>query len=172
MTNLIGDSSDPTVPAVKGESTSGGFGVLGICDVGHGVHGQSKTSRGVVGESEEFHGVFGKSRNNVGVAAESQNTEAMNALSHSGNHAAIIAIDDANGPGIQGTLMAMLVFSASPIPAAESVERAIPTLAYRATANLGRGCVAPLSEVEALKVSATFLKAWSGRAYRAPACWG
>jgi hypothetical protein len=100
--NLIGTSTDGAVPAVKGENTGGGgFGVLGICATGHGVHGQSITSKGVVGESEGFHGVFGKSRDNVGVAAESQNTEAMNALSHSVKHAAIIAINDAGGPGVQ-----------------------------------------------------------------------
>lgn len=101
--NLIGKSADGTVAAVKGENTgSGGVGVLGICATGHGVHGQSTTSKGVVGESEGFHGVFGKSRDNVGVAAESQNAEAMNAQSHSALHAAIIAINDANGIGVQG----------------------------------------------------------------------
>lgn len=89
--------------AVRGENTgSGGFGVLGICATGHGVHGQSTTSKGVVGESVGFHGVFGKSRDNVGVAAESENTEAMNAQNHSAKHAAIIAINHADGVGIHG----------------------------------------------------------------------
>ncbi len=96
-------SNNANTPAVKGENTgTGGFGVLGICATGHGVHGQSTTSKGVVGESEGFHGVFGKSRDNAGVAAESQNTEAMNAQNHSANHAAIIAINHANGVGVQG----------------------------------------------------------------------
>lgn len=101
--NLIGTSTDGTVAAVKGENTgSGGFGVLGICATGNGVRGESKTSKGVVGQSEKFHGVFGKSQDNVGVAAESQNAEAMNAVSHSAKHAAIIAINDANGEGVRG----------------------------------------------------------------------
>lgn len=102
-TNVIGESIDPKLAGVKGECTgAGGTGVLGICTTGHGVHGQSITSKGVVGESQGFHGVFGKSRDNVGVAAESQNAEAMNALSHSALHAAIVAINDANGVGVQG----------------------------------------------------------------------
>jgi hypothetical protein len=101
--NLIGISADGKVAAVKGENTgTGGFGILGICATGHGVHGQSTGSKGVVGESQGFHGVFGKSRDNVGVAAESQNAEAMNAVSHSAKHAAIIAINDANGEGVRG----------------------------------------------------------------------
>jgi hypothetical protein len=101
---VLGTSSDSKVAGVKGDATEakGGFGVWGVCDTGHGVHGDSKTSRGVVGTSEGFHGVFGKSRDNVGVAAESQNAEAMNALSHSPNHAAMVAINDANGVGVQG----------------------------------------------------------------------
>ena len=52
--------------------------------------------------SEDFHGVFGKSINNAGVAAESTNAEAMNAISHSAGHAAVVAINDANGVGVQG----------------------------------------------------------------------
>jgi hypothetical protein len=103
MKNLTGESKDGKVAAVKGENTgSGGFGVLGICATGHGVHGQSTGSKGVVGESEGFHGVFGHSVNNVGVAAVSDKAEAMNAQSHSPKHAAIIAINDANGEGIRG----------------------------------------------------------------------
>jgi len=113
--NLIGTSSDKTIPGVEGDCTAdggvgvkgecknaGGFGVWGICDTGHGVHGQSKTSKGVVGESEGFQGVFGKSHDNVGVAGESTNASAMAALSHSADHAAIIATNDANGVGVQG----------------------------------------------------------------------
>lgn len=96
-------SLDPKVAGVKGENIgAGGFGIHGICDTGHGVHGQSRTSKGVVGESQGFHGVFGKSRDNVGVAAESQNAEAMNAVSHSSKHAALIAINDAGGEGVHG----------------------------------------------------------------------
>ena len=100
---VLGTSSDTKVAAVKGECTgSGGFGVWGVCDTGHAIHGDSKGSRGVVGTSEGFHGVFGKSRDNAGVAAESQNAEAINAQSHSPDHAAIVAINDANGVGVQG----------------------------------------------------------------------
>jgi hypothetical protein len=100
---VLGESIDPNVAAVTGKNKgSGGIGVLGICDTGNGVRGKSTTSKGVVGESTEFHGVFGTSENNVGVAAVSQRTEAMNALSHSPKHAAIIAINDADGMGIEG----------------------------------------------------------------------
>src|SRR5258705_11862318 len=94
---LLGTSSDDKVAGVKGEFTgvASGFGVWGVCDNGHGVHGESTTSRGVVGTSRDFHGVFGKSTNNVGDAAESQNAEAMNAFCHTAKQAAIIWINDA-----------------------------------------------------------------------------
>jgi len=88
-----GTSPDGKVAGVKGECTGdGGFGVWGVCDSGHRVHGYSAMLRGVVGTSQDFHGVFGKSTNNIGVAAESQNAEAMNAACHSAKQAAIITI--------------------------------------------------------------------------------
>ena len=62
----------------------------------------SRTSKEVVGESQGFHGVFGKSRDNVGVAAESDNAEAMNAVSHSNKHSALVAINNAGGEGVLG----------------------------------------------------------------------
>ena len=99
---LLGTSSDEKVAGVKGEFTGGGIGVWGFCDKGHGVHGDSTTSRGVVGTSRDFHGVFGTSTNNVGVAAEGHNAEAMNAACHSASHAAIVAVNDADGVGVQG----------------------------------------------------------------------
>ena len=100
---VLGESIDPNVAAVVGKNTGlGGIGVLGSCDTGNGVRGVSRDSKGVVGESTKFHGVFGQSEFNVGVAAVSQHTEAMNALSHSAKHAAIIAINDEDGMGVEG----------------------------------------------------------------------
>ena len=88
---VSGTSSDNEVAGVKGECTGdGGFGVWGVRDSGHGVHGDNTTSRRVVGASQDFHAVFGKSTNNV--EAENQNDEAMNAACHSAKQAAKIAI--------------------------------------------------------------------------------
>ena len=88
---VSGTSSDSKVAGAKGECTGdGGLGVWGVCDSGHGVHGDSTMSRDVVGTSQDFHAVFGKSTNNVEVAAENQNAEAMNAACHSAKHAAIL----------------------------------------------------------------------------------
>jgi hypothetical protein len=70
--DVTGQSMDDALAAVKGENTSsGGFGVWGICATGHGVRGDSTSSRGIVGTSQTFHGVYGKSIKNVGVASES-----------------------------------------------------------------------------------------------------
>jgi hypothetical protein len=96
-------SSDPKVPAVKGECTgSGGFGVQGICDTGHGVHGQSRTSRGVVGTSDGYHGVYGKSTGNVGVAGESDKMSGVLGVSHDGSAAGVLGTNDKGGDGVVG----------------------------------------------------------------------
>jgi len=91
---VLAESSDSEVAGVKGQCTvGGGFGVWGVCDAGHGVHGDSTTSRGVVGTSQDFHGVFGKSTNNVGVAGQSDSTTL----------AAIVGTNDKGGDGVFGT---------------------------------------------------------------------
>jgi hypothetical protein len=81
-------STDQNVPAVAGENTAGGDGVVGI------------GRRGVVGESETFQGVFGKSRDNAGIVGESPNFHAVFGISHSANNGGIFGANDAgNGTG-------------------------------------------------------------------------
>ena len=66
-------SDDPAVPAIAGENTAGGDGVVGIGGRGvvgkstdyQGVYGHSGTNAGVVGEADAFHGVFGISHSHT-----------------------------------------------------------------------------------------------------------
>jgi|SRR5215213_5781116 len=98
------ESTDPKVAAVEGKNVgSGGFGVWGICDTGHGVHGDSLSSRGVVGTSRDFHGVYGKSTNNVGVAGESNNMHGVLGNSHHPKGAGVFGTNNNGGDGVVGT---------------------------------------------------------------------
>jgi hypothetical protein len=98
--NLIGESADPKLAGVLGSCLgSGGYGVWGICDSGHGVHGESKGSRGVVGTSDTFHGVYGKSAANVGVAGESDAMHGVIGVSHSAAGCGVQGTNDATGSG-------------------------------------------------------------------------
>src|SRR5882672_1894635 len=98
-------SNDAKVAALTGKNVSGagGFGILGSCDTGHGVHGESATSRGVVGTSQKFHGVYGKSVANVGVAGESEQMNGVLGVSHSPTSAAVLGTNDKGGDGVVGT---------------------------------------------------------------------
>ena len=66
-------SDDPAVPAIAGENTADGDGVVGIGGRGvvgkstdyQGVYGHSGTNAGVVGEADAFHGVFGISHSHT-----------------------------------------------------------------------------------------------------------
>lgn len=124
-------SSDPAIPAVKGEDTGeGGFGVHGVSKSGHGVHGDSIGSRGVfgksasndgvhgesdsgngvfgfgrrgvVGESPTFQGVFGHSTENAGVVGESEKFHAVFGISHDVNNAGVFGTNDKGGFGVIG----------------------------------------------------------------------
>lgn len=104
MANLVGESTEGKVAAVKGDNTgSGGFGVWGICATGHGVHGDSTSSRGVVGTSQSFHGVYGKSRDNVGVAGESEMMHGVLGVCHNSSGAGVFGTNDKGGDGVFGT---------------------------------------------------------------------
>jgi len=68
--NVIGESKDAKVPAVKGDYTGtgpeyvhdGGKGVQGHSQNGYGVHGISEVGRGVVAESDTNYGLRATSR--------------------------------------------------------------------------------------------------------------
>jgi hypothetical protein len=72
MPNGIFDSSSDTVAAVTGTNTAGGFGVSGVSNTNHAVHGESSAGRGVVGISQTFVGVTGESTSNDGVFGTSK----------------------------------------------------------------------------------------------------
>jgi hypothetical protein len=96
-------STDGKVAAVKGDNKgSGGFGVWGLCDTGHGVHGDSISSRGVVGTSQKFHGVYGKSVANVGVAGESDKMHGVLGDCHSPTGAGVLGTNNSGGDGVVG----------------------------------------------------------------------
>ena len=96
-------STDGKITPIKGENKgSGGFGVWGICETGHGVHGDSVTSRGVVGTSQKFHGVYGKSKDNVGVAGESDNMHGVLGDCHNPNGAGVFGTNNKGGDGVAG----------------------------------------------------------------------
>ena len=64
-------TSPDDVAAVKGENTGGGFGVSGVSNTNHAVHGESAAGRGVVGVSQTFVGVSGFSTSLDGVFGQS-----------------------------------------------------------------------------------------------------
>src|SRR5437868_5524795 len=93
MPNVVGDSSDPNIPAVQGTQTGdGGTGVLGI-----------GPANGVIGQStgDGFSGVFGESATGPGVSGSSTSSVGVDAKTQSGP-AALRAIDAGDGPGVLG----------------------------------------------------------------------
>jgi hypothetical protein len=84
-------SNNASEPAVLGENTAGGDGLVG------------KGRRGVVGESETFQGVFGKSRDNAGIVGESALFHAVFGVSDSVNNGGVFGANRAGGFGVIGT---------------------------------------------------------------------
>lgn len=82
-------SGETNVPAISGENTAGGDGVVGT------------GRRGVVGVSDNFQGVFGKSRDNAGVVGESDRMHAVFGITHS-TFAGVYGASDAGGSGVAG----------------------------------------------------------------------
>jgi hypothetical protein len=77
----VGDSATSTVPAVSGENTAGGDGIVGkgkrgvVGNGNEGVRGESDTFHAIVGDvNSGMAGVFGHADGvGSGVAGESQN---------------------------------------------------------------------------------------------------
>lgn len=86
-----GQSVDLNTPAITGENTAGGDGVVGI------------GTRGVVGKSDTYQGVYGTSRDNAGVVGESVNFHAIFGISHSVHNGGVFGANDAGGFGVIGT---------------------------------------------------------------------
>jgi hypothetical protein len=73
MPDFISEFTDQATAAAKGEHKGDGkFGVWGVCNSGHGVHGDSIGSRGVVGTSQQAQGVLGTSVTGEGVVGGSE----------------------------------------------------------------------------------------------------
>jgi hypothetical protein len=83
-------SNDATVPAVRGENTANGDGVVGV------------GRRGVVGTSDTFQGVFGKSIDNAGVVGESDKLHGMFGVGHNPNGGGVFGTNDTGGFGVIG----------------------------------------------------------------------
>ena len=90
MSKVIGDSADGGVPAISGENTAGGDGVIG------------KGRRGVVGLSNDFQGVFGKSVKNAGVVGESDELHGVYGDCHNPHGAGVYGTNDRGGFGVIG----------------------------------------------------------------------
>lgn len=65
MATLRGDSTEPNVPAVKGDGVN--LGVVGTAQDGWAILGESEKQVGVVGRCEDGWGVSGESKTQVGV---------------------------------------------------------------------------------------------------------
>jgi hypothetical protein len=99
-------SADRDIPAISGENTGGGDGILGwgkkgvvgVSETADGVHGESHgngsavgvrgvcpAGTGVYGESTSWRGVYGKSETNAGVVGESKNFDGVWGVSYGKN---------------------------------------------------------------------------------------
>lgn len=84
-------SNKAGVPALAGENTAGGDGVVGT------------GRRGVVGTSRDFQGVFGHSVANAGVVGESDTFHGVFAVCHGVNNAGVFGVNvSAGGIGVAG----------------------------------------------------------------------
>lgn len=115
MANLNGDSSQIVVPAIKGENTSGGKGIIGgdgvtgISKAGNGIHGITETGFGVLGESTSGRGVVAFSDTNYGLRAASRTSAGIRSSSVEGrgiegwttNSEGVVGIST-NGNGVWG----------------------------------------------------------------------
>lgn len=101
MPNLVGDSNNPTVPAVLGQHTaSEGVGVLGRSQSGYGVLGESNVSDGVRATSQAGAGVSAYSENLFGVWGLSNKHIGIFALTRSESRPALMAYSDTIGGDI------------------------------------------------------------------------
>lgn len=113
-----GESQSPQHAGVSGSNSSGGSGVWGSSNSGHGVYGQTASQLdgsaglcgvntgkgfGVYGEGDGNTAVVGKSTNFNGGWFESSQAEGVRGVSHNPNHGAVVGIcDKANGIGVYG----------------------------------------------------------------------
>jgi hypothetical protein len=101
-TNLIGETNDPNLAAVRGtHTTAGAPGVLGVSPA-NGVIGRSTGdglgSSGVFGEAIDGPGVSGSSKGSVGVDARSENGPAALRAVHAGpGGPGVLGVSKANG---------------------------------------------------------------------------
>jgi hypothetical protein len=122
MSNLIGDSADPQVPAVSGKHTATGIGVIassdqGVAvraiatkeaavyatsDKGSGVDARSNENDAVHGASEKFSGVKGVAKSNNGVWGETSSPEASGVYGHNSSSGFGVAGASDQGIGILG----------------------------------------------------------------------
>ncbi|HKD09687.1 MAG TPA: hypothetical protein VKB79_27525 [Bryobacteraceae bacterium] len=90
-------SSQDGTPAVTGTNTDGGFGLSGISNTNHAVHGESQAGRGVVGVSGTFVGVTGESTTGTGVFGTSTSGIGVDGRCTGNNHGVQGISDTAHG---------------------------------------------------------------------------
>jgi len=98
-TNLIGQSSDAAVPAVKGDYL--GNGPTYVHDGGKGIQGHSQNGYGVHGTSEVGRGVVAESGTNYGLRAVSRTLSAARCSSAEGT--GVEGEAGTSGDGVRGT---------------------------------------------------------------------
>jgi hypothetical protein len=78
---LLGISTAPASPGVRGQNTTNGPGVLGESNAGRGVYGRSVDNYGVSGDSTTFPGVRGTSVSGRGVEGWSTRNDGVFGIS-------------------------------------------------------------------------------------------
>jgi hypothetical protein len=92
--------SSTAVAAVSGTNTDGGFGVSGVSNTNHAVHGESSAGRGVVGISVTFVGVTGQSTSGDAVLGISESGIGVHGRCNGGNFG-VAGVSDTNH-GVHG----------------------------------------------------------------------
>ena len=87
---LSENSNQAATPALQGQNTANGDGVVG------------EGRRGVVGVSSGFQGVYGVSQTNAGVVGEAAKFHGVFGVSHDVNNAGVFGTNDARGFGVIG----------------------------------------------------------------------
>ena len=107
MTNVVGDSANPSVPAVVGKHSANGIGVSASSEQGWAVRADAKKDTAVFATSDAGMGIDARSNANTGILASSQKGIGVHGKSEQGwavraeakKDTAVVATSDA-GVGI------------------------------------------------------------------------
>lgn len=103
MSNLVGETTELNVAAVRGTHTGEGTsGVFGEATSGRGVSGLSKGASGVAGESTNNSGLSGLSHNANGVFGESRAAAAAGVVGTNDNSRGVEGHSKSGDAGVFG----------------------------------------------------------------------